>query len=307
MEFNINCLLFRGVFASYIIRDSRDRIVRLVPIPPDKIDIGGIELSGDGELMFPITRDDGARRMVPGRELFYCYYETLDRKKPVSPLKFARDTVNLARGAEAFGIDTLTNRAVPPGYYTSEEKLNAEAFDRLKEQLSTNPVNSGRAPVLDRGIKYNTVTMTAEDMQMLETRRYQKEELCGIFGVPPHLIGDTAQAKGWSTMEQTMTEFLQLSLTPYLVRIENAIQTRLLGGDPRRYAKFNAAGLLRGDLGARANFYKTLNMLGAMNANEIRAKEDLNAIPGGETYYVQANMTPALPPTANNGENDENE
>ena len=104
-----------------------------------------------------------------------------------------------------------------------------------------------------------------------------------------------------------MTEFLQLSLTPYLVRIENAIQTRLLGGDPRRYAKFNAAGLLRGDLGARANFYKTLNMLGAMNANEIRAKEDLNAIPGGETYYVQANMTPALPPTANNGENDENE
>jgi phage portal protein BeeE len=116
------------------------------------------------------------------------------------------------------------------------------------------------------------------------------------------LIGDTAQAKGWSTMEQTMTEFLQLSLTPYLVRIENAIATRLLPGDYRRYAKFNAAGLLRGDLGARANFYKTMNMLGAMNANEIRAKEDLNAIEGGDTYYVQANMTPTLPPPANNGD-----
>ena len=301
-KFNVNCLLFRGMFASYIIRDSRDRIVRLVPIPPDKIDTGGIELSPEGELLFPIARDDGSQRMVPGRELFYCYYETLDRKKPVSPLKFARDTVNLARGAEAFGIDTLSNRAVPPGYYTSEEKLNAEAFERLRAQLSTNPVNSGRAPVLDRGIKYNTVTMTAEDMQMLETRRYQKEELCGIFGVPPHLIGDTAQAKGWSTMEQTMTEFLQLSLTPYLVRIENAIATRLLAGDYRRYAKFNAAGLLRGDLGARANFYKTMNMLGAMNANEIRAKEDLNAIEGGDTYYVQANMT-AVGGNNPNGEN----
>lgn len=290
-KFNINCLLFRGLFASYIIRNSRGEIVRLVPINPADIKVDDIDFGRDGELLFPVKNARGDYRMIPGGDLFYCYYETLDRKKPVSPLKFAAATVDLARGAERFGIETLNSRAVPPGYYTSDEKLNAEAFERLKEQLAGNPVHSGRAPVLDRGIKYNTVTMTAEDMQMLQTRRYQKEELCGVFGVPPHLIGDTAQAKGWSTMEQTMTEFLQLSLTPYLVRIENAIRTRLLPGDRTRYAKFNAAGLLRGDLAARANFYKTMNMLGAMNANEIRSKEDLNAIPGGDVYYVQSNMT----------------
>lgn len=289
-KFNINCLLFRGVFASYIIRNSKGQIIRLVPIKPDAIDINGIELSPDGELIFPITNDNGYRRNVPGRELFYCYYETLDRKKPVSPLEFARATVDLALDAEDYGIKTLSQRAIPPGYYTSDEKLTQEAYERLVAALASNPVNSGRAPVLDRGIKYQTVTMTAEDMQMLQTRRYQKEEICGIFGVPPHLIGDTAQAKGWSTMEQTMTEFLQLSLTPYLVRIENAIRNRLLDGDRRRYAKFNASGLLRGDLTARSNFYKTLNMLGALSANEIRAKEDMNAIDGGDAYYVQANM-----------------
>ena len=129
---------------------------------------------------------------------------------------------------------------------------------------------------------------------MLETRRYQKEEICGIFGVPPHLIGDTAQAKGWSTMEQTMTEFLQLSLTPYLVRIENAVTTRLIPPQMwgKTYAKFNVGGLLRGDTTARTNYYRTLNQIGAMSANEIRAKEDMNAVEGGDEFYVPANMTP---------------
>lgn len=287
-KFAVNSLLFRGLFVAHIIRDSSGRIIRLIPVKPQDIDVGGIELDERGELVFPITRD-GVRRLYPGRQLFYCFYETLDGVKPVSPLKYAAATVDLARMSEKYGISTLKKAAVPPGYYTTDEKLNREAFEIMREQLAN--ADMGRAPLLDRGIKYNTVSMTAEDMQMLETRRYQKEEICGIFGVSPHMIGDTAQAKGWSTMEQLNTEFVQYSLTPYLVRIENAIRTRLLDDDPRRYAKFNVGGLLRGDSGARANYYRTLYTLGALSANDIREKEDMNAIPGGEVYYRQANMT----------------
>lgn len=91
-----------------------------------------------------------------------------------------------------------------------------------------------------------------------------------------------------------MTEFLQLSLTPYLVRIENAITTRLIPQQSwgRSYAKFNVGGLLRGDTTARTNYYRTLNQIGAMSANEIRAKEDMNAVAGGDQYYTPANMQP---------------
>lgn len=301
-KFCINSLLFRGLFVAHIIRDSSGRVVRLIPVKPANIDVESIDLDDSGELRFPITTREGERRIYSGRDLFYCFYETLDGVKPVSPLKYARATVDLARKSEEFGIATLRKSAVPPGYYSTDEKLNREAFEVMREQLASADI--GRAPLLDRGIKYNTVSMTAEDMQMLGTRRYQKEEICSFFGVSPHMIGDTAQAKGWSTMEQQNTEFVQYSLTPYLVRIENAIRTRLLDGDPRRYAKFNIGGLLRGDSAARANYYRTLYTLGALNPNEIREKEDMNGIDGGETYYRQANMTPETTAAATNGDPD---
>ncbi len=295
-KFNINCLLLRGLFVSHVIRSGNGKIIRLVPVNPMRIDVEGIALSATGELLFPIQDSGGNRRIYPASELFFCYYETLDGIRPVTPLRYARETIRLARNAEKYGNDTLQNGAVLPGYYTCENKIGQEAFERLRSQLSENGVgsNSGKAPLLDNGLHYNTVSMTAEDMQMLETRRYQKEEICGIFGVPPHLIGDTAQAKGWSTMEQTMTEFLQLSLTPYLVRIENAVTTRLIPPQMwgKTYAKFNVGGLLRGDTTARTNYYRTLNQIGAMSANEIRAKEDMNAVEGGDEFYVPANMTP---------------
>lgn len=295
-KFNINCLLLRGLFVSHVIRSGNGKIIRFVPVNPMRIDVDGITLSPVGELLFPIMDGEGRRKIHPASELFFCYYETLDGIRPVTPMKYARETVRLARSAEKYGNDTLQNGAVLPGYYTSDNKIGQESFERLKKQLSENGVgsNSGRAPLLDQGIRYNTVSMTAEDMQMLETRRYQKEEICGIFGVPPHLIGDTAQAKGWSTMEQTMTEFLQLSLIPYLVRIENAVTTRLIpqASWGRSYAKFNFGGLLRGDTAARTNYYRTLNQIGAMSANEIREKEDMNAVEGGDEFYIPANMTP---------------
>lgn len=295
-KFNINCLLLRGLFVSHIIRSGNGKVIRLVPVNPERIDVQGITLSDFGELLFPIQTTAGERKIYPASELFFCYYETIDGIRPVTPIQYARETIKLARNAEKYGNDTLAKGAVLPGYYKTQAKLSDTTFERVREQLAKYNIgeNSGRAPLLENGLEYVPVSMTAQDMQMLETRRYQKEEICGIFGVPPHLIGDVAQAKGWSTMEQTMTEFLQLSLTPYLVRIENAITTRLIPQQSwgRSYAKFNVGGLLRGDTTARTNYYRTLNQIGAISANEIRAKEDMNAVAGGDHYYIPANMQP---------------
>lgn len=291
-KFNINSLLMRGIFLSIVIRSSNGKVIRLVPVNPANIQTANIHLDQFGYPIFPVTNDRGEYREYRADEVFYAYYETLDGIHPVTPLTFAASTIHLAAQSERFGINTLDKGAVLPGYYSTEQKLSEQSFKRLVESLKEATIgnNSGRSPLLDQGIKYNQVTMTAEDMQMLQTRRYQKEELCGVFGVPPHLIGDTAQAKGWSTMEQTMTEFLQLSLTPYLVRIENAIRCCLIPENSWDYAKFSASGLLRGDLTSRVNFYRSMYGIGAMSANEIRAKEEMNSIPGGDAHYRPLNM-----------------
>ena len=292
-KFNINCLLLKGFFVSHVIRSGNGKVERLVPVNPDNVHRDSIYVRNDGELVFPITGRDGATREYPANQLFFAYYETLDTVRPVSPIEFAYRTTGLAQDAENYGSGMLKKVAVPPGYFSSDQKLSEEAIEAVKSQLKGRTISTADNLLLPFGIKYNTVSLTASDLQMLETRRYQKEEICGIFGVPPHMIGDTTQAKGWSTMEQTMTEFLQLSLSPILTRIENAVVTRLI---PRaelgkNYAKFEVGGLLRADTTARANWYKTMNMIGVLSANEIRAKEDLNPIPGGDAYFVQSNMT----------------
>lgn len=291
-KFNIVSLLLRGMFLSIVIRSNNGKVLRLVPVNPANIQTANIRQDEFGELIFPVTNSRGEFREYRSGEVFWCYYQTLDGIHPVTPLAFAANTVYLAAQSERYGINTLDKGAVLPGYYSTEQKLSDQAFARLREALKKATIgdNSGSSILLDNGIKWNQVSMTAEDMQMLQTRRYQKEELCGIFGVPPHLIGDTAQAKGWSTMEQSMTEFLQLSLTPYLVRIENAIRTCLIPENSWDYAKFSVGGLLRGDLSSRVNFYKSMYGIGALSANEIRAKEELNSIPGGDAHYRPLNM-----------------
>ena len=290
-KFNMNCLLLRGMFLSIIIKSSNGKIIRLVPVNPASILIDSIRRDDVGNLIFPVQTGTGVRE-YSAKDCFFAYYETLDTIHPVTPITFAARTIHLADSSEKYGVDTLDKGAVLPGYYSTEQKLAKDTFDRLRVQLRENTMgdNSGRSPLLDQGLKFNQVSMTAEDMQMLQTRRYQKEEICGIFGVPPHLIGDTAQAKGWSTMEQTMTEFLQLSLTPYLIRIENAIRTRLIPENSWDYAKFSVGGLLRGDSTARTNFYKALYNMGAISANEMRQKEEMNSIPGGDGHYRPLNM-----------------
>ena len=291
-KFNLNCLLMRGMFLSIVIRSNNGKILRLVPVNPANLQTANIRQDEFGELIFPVTNSRGEFREYRSSEVFWCYYQTLDGVHPVTPLTFAANTIYLAASSEQYGINTLSKGAVLPGYYSTDQALSAQAFEQLRQSLKEATIgdNSGRAPLLDRGVKFNQVSMTAEDMQMLQTRRYQKEELCGVFGVPPHLIGDTAQAKGWSTMEQTMTEFLQLSLTPYLIRIENSIRTCLIPENSWDYAKFSVSGLLRGDLGSRVNFYKAMYGIGAMSANEIRAKEEMNSIPGGDAHYRPLNM-----------------
>ena len=149
-KFNINCLLLRGLFVSHVIRSGNGKIIRLVPVNPMRIDVEGIALSATGELQFPIQDSEGNRRIYPASELFFCYYETLDGIRPVTPIRYARETIRLARNAEKYGNDTLQNGAVLPGYYTSENKIGQEAFERLRSQLSENGVgsNSGKAPLL---------------------------------------------------------------------------------------------------------------------------------------------------------------
>ena len=141
---------------------------------------------------------------------------------------------------------------------------------------------------------YKPISMTPQDSQFLETRKFQIEEIARLYRVPLHMIGDLDHAT-FSNIEQQSLEFVQFTLMPWLTRWEQEIQRSLLLPQERRYfAKFNVDGMLRGDYNSRMQGYATARQNGWMSANDIREREDENRIPaeeGGDLYLVNGSFT----------------
>jgi phage portal protein BeeE len=146
-------------------------------------------------------------------------------------------------------------------------------------------------------MKYHSIGMSPEDSQFLQTRAFQLNEICRIFRVPPHMIGDLSKAT-FSNIEHQSIDFITHTIRPWLVRWEQAIMRSCLSEDERTiYApKFKVEGLMRGDFATRMGGYATARQNGWMSANEIRALEDMNRIPadqGGDLYLLNGNMITA--------------
>ena len=144
-------------------------------------------------------------------------------------------------------------------------------------------------------MKYTPISISPEQAQFLETRKFQIDEIARIFRVPPHMIGDLEKSS-FNNIEQQSLEFVKYTLDPWVSRWEQAMVRALLTPDEKKkyFFKFNVDGLLRGDYQSRMNGYATARQNGWMSANDIRELENLDRIPaeqGGDLYLINGNMT----------------
>lgn len=144
-------------------------------------------------------------------------------------------------------------------------------------------------------MKYTPISISPNEAQFLETRKFQINEIARIFRVPPHMVGDLEKSS-FSNIEQQSLEFVKYTLEPWLIRWEQSlVRSLILPGDKGKYfIKFNVDGLLRGDYESRMNGYATARQNGWMSANDIRALENLDQISeedGGNLYLINGNMT----------------
>ena len=156
--------------------------------------------------------------------------------------------------------------------------------------------NSGKVAVLEEGMKYTPISISPEQAQFLETRKFQINEIARIFRVPPHMVGDLEKSS-FSNIEQQSLEFVKYTLDPWVVRWEQSLSRSLLSEDEKKryFFKFNLEGLLRGDYQSRMNGYAIARQNGWMSANDIRELEDLDKLSpeqGGDLYLVNGNMLP---------------
>lgn len=216
----------------------------------------------------------------------------------LSPIAFARQTIGTAIATEELASSIFANGARPSGILTSEQLLKPEQRQQLRENIVEPFIGSEKAGgimVLEAGLKFQTVTMTPEDSQFLQTRGFQVEEICRWFRVPPFMVGHTEKSTSWgSGLEQQLIAFLTFSLGPYLRRIEQAVQRSLIPVERRAFLKpeFKVEGLLRTDSAARAGFYTVMVQNGIMTRNEVRRLENLPPLEGGDSLTVQSQNVP---------------
>lgn len=225
--------------------------------------------------------------------------------KGKSPIAVHRDNLALTLAAQEYGERFFNQGGNMSGVFKYPSTLKTEAYQRLKKELLAQSVGLHNAHVpllLEGGMTYERISIPPEDAQFIATRKFQKTEIATIYGIPPHMIADLERATNNNIEHQGM-EFVQYCLMPYLVRIEEEFNRKLLRDDEYDdyYFLFALNGLLRGDAKTRSEYYKNLNMTGSISANEIRSLEDMNAYEGGDAYFVQMNMQTVdnaiLPPT----------
>ena len=294
-------LLLWGNAYAQIIRNGKGDIIALYPLMPNRMKV---ERDTKGQLYYEYQtmKEDaptmkGAVYQLDPSEVLHVPGLGFDGLVGYSPIAMAKNAIGLAIAAEEYGSKFYANGAAPSGVLEHPNVLK----DPAKVRDSWNAAfggssNAHRVAVLEEGMKYTPISISPNEAQFLETRKFQIDEIARIFRVPPHMVGDLEKSS-FSNIEQQSLEFVKYTLNPWVCRWEQALQRALLSDDEKGkyFFRFNVEGLLRGDYQSRMQGYATARQNGWMSANDIRELENIDRIPaelGGDLYLVNGNMLP---------------
>ena len=213
-----------------------------------------------------------------------------------SPLQFGRNLIGVAQAAELAVTKLYTNGGKRSGVLSFDKLLTTEQRQQVRDNFSNLTTGTDdRLLVLEMGAKFDPISMSPQDIELLASRKFQIEEICRWFGVPSVLVNDTSGSTTWgSGIAELVTGFYKLNLRPYLEAIENSITTHLFSdADRKEYeVEFDFEGLLRASQKDRYDGYRTGIQSGLLTPNEARAMEWLPSIEGGDQLLIQGAMIP---------------
>lgn len=280
----ISDALMHGGGYALIQRDENGQPKSLTLVPPDQIKAKDL----NGRRIYLYRDSDEA--------LFNDDVLAIECFRGISPIREHLENIGLSYAAQQYGASFFGSGGNMSGVLMTDKTLSEDQYRRLSSTWDQkyHGINASHATaILEAGLKYERVGIPPETAQALQTRRYQVEEICRIFNVPPSLIQMSSDVK-YSNVEQQDLFFAKHTIAPWLSNIEQEMRRKLLlPGERENYVfKFSMLSLMRGDMAARANYYQTLLAAGVVSINEIRGLEDRNAIENGDLHLVQVNQIP---------------
>ncbi|MAG50010.1 phage portal protein [archaeon] len=282
-------LLWGNSFSIIEFHKGSFRPKSLLPVHPSKVEVDIIE----GVLVYTIKMENSDDIILDQSNVLHFRGQG-DTVIGKSVIDCAKENLELGAAAEEFGNRFFGNGASMSGVLQTDEKLSDKAFNNLKNSFNDSNgglANASKPLILEEGLKYQPISIPPDNAQFLETRRFNIEDVARWFNLPPDKLKDLSRAT-FSNLEQQDLNFVRHSLMPYVISIEQELTRKLLRETEKRSVWFemNLDGLLRGDIKTRTESYRTLFNIGAMSANEIRARENMNPFEGGDARYVPMNL-----------------
>ena len=280
---------------NYINRDRKGEIKSLEIIRPWE---AGLIETGSQRYVYSVSNDDLGLKSVQLDDMLHIKALGSCGKTGISPIRQCSESFALGLATQKYGNKFFGGGGRPTAIVGTKGILNKEswgflktAWDTAKNKLRDEDNNTLLLPA---DIEYKQLTIAPEDAQFLETRKFSRSEIAGIYNVPAHMVNDLEHAT-FSNISEQAIQFVRHTMMPWIVKYEQEYNRKLFTRAERAagyYVKFNLNGLLRGTAKDRAELYSKAIRDGWMNRNEVRSLEEMNQADGLNEFILSADLQP---------------
>lgn len=284
------CLGYGNAY-SILKRNASGIPIETIPIHPDNC----VPFKDDDKMWY-LVRVDNNSYVVPSENMIHLPGLSFNGLVGKSPIAIARESLGGALATQKFGNKFFENGANIGGALVTPGEMSDAVYKRLKDSWAEKyqGINNSHKPaILEGGTKFEKIGVAPEEAQFIQTRNFHTTEIARWFGVPPHLLMDLERSTNNNIEHQGM-EFVTYTLLPWANRWEEELQRKIIRTDKQdeEYFEHDFGGLLRADGKSRAEYYKSLFGIGAINPEIIAQLENLPKPPNGDTYYIQGAFVP---------------
>jgi len=244
------------------------------------------KLNPDGTRWYSYT---GSPTMIPQEQIL-----EIKAFRGKNPTNIQLQNLNTAKSIQNFGSTFFENGGMLGGILTTKEPLTIdqmrEASERWRQEFMGKK-NAHKVAILGGGFAYQPLSVPLEQLQFVEVKKYTSEEIARFFQVPPAIIGMEGNSS-YDNYEQQTLQFFQGTILPWVRRIELEIERKVLRNDNSLSCRFDIDSMLRADSTSRASYYHSLLSDGVLSINEVRSREGLAPVEGGDNHHIQLNQIP---------------
>ena len=289
--------LLRGNGYAAKLRNSRGQITELILINPDAVMV--LEAS-NGDIFYNVNRLGLFQIAVlqqfpvaiPAEDVLHLRGMAFNMLVAASTIGLARDAIGLSMGQSQQQSRWVGNGARPSGILKSPRELSEPAAKRLKaswEQFNAGIQTEGRTAVLEDGIDFMSLKLTAADIDFINAANLGIQDICRFWGVPPRKVGQPDVTRG-STIIQEDQAYVNTTISPKLDMIEQKFDREFDLKRDGHVMDMNEDALLRADPLTRYNLGRIGKLSGLTTTNEWRRGERLAPVPGGDVIMQPVNM-----------------